>query len=283
MGETGRLGRLQYTAPPVDELGSGSGKLAAEGVIFRRPQHHASRSDQRCPPITLEHEVDPFGPGYRRPAEAMPIRHFAPPLWRFVHGGRSDAAIARHYTTSVGTRLGVARPGRGPATICRGSRCSIITDISPAGSAHLAGPGRSVSEQSAAHCVAHGKWRARKPLGMRLSMASDLRDKRQFFRFFGVNILGMIADYLLARLYWLSVFSVHPTCLPASTCGFMSWGRFVNYCGHNIFSYEHTSRETISVCGVSGSTFWRFFSSLAGAARCTVAALDYLSPYCHSG
>ncbi len=76
-------------------------------------------------------------------------------------------------------------------------------------------------------------------------MTADLKDKRLFVRFFSVNILGTIADYLLA------VFLASLYALPfvfASTCGFIL-GSIVNYCGHTLFSYEHTSKETISITG----------------------------------
>ena len=102
-------------------------------------------------------------------------------------------------------------------------------------------------------------------------MASDLRDKRQFFRFFGVNILGMVADYLLAVLL-ASVFGT-PYVL-AVTCGFIL-GSFVNYCGHNIFSYEHTSRETISALGFGKYLLAVLFSLVVRLI--VVAALDYIS------
>ncbi|SLN75886.1 GtrA family protein [Ruegeria meonggei] len=102
-------------------------------------------------------------------------------------------------------------------------------------------------------------------------MASELRDKRQFFRFFGVNILGMIADYLLAVL--LASFFGTPYVL-AVTCGFIL-GSFVNYCGHNIFSYEHTSRETISALGFGKYLLAVLFSLIVRLI--VVAALDYIS------
>lgn len=76
-------------------------------------------------------------------------------------------------------------------------------------------------------------------------MASNLKDKRLFLRFLSISVLGTIADYLLALLL-ASAFSV--AYIPASTCGFIL-GSIVNYCGHSIFSYEHTSRKTISVTG----------------------------------
>ncbi|TMV07003.1 GtrA family protein [Ruegeria sediminis] len=76
-------------------------------------------------------------------------------------------------------------------------------------------------------------------------MTSNLKDKRQFFRFLSINILGTVADFLLAVLL-VAALSSPPVF--AATFGFVV-GSAVNYCGHNIFSYEHTSRHTISVRG----------------------------------
>lgn len=81
-------------------------------------------------------------------------------------------------------------------------------------------------------------------------MNPRLSDMRQLVRFASVSVLGTVADYVL------SVFLVHAFqfgYLIASTLGF-SLGAFINYCGHNIFSYRHTSRKTISVRG-----FRRYF------------------------
>ena len=76
-------------------------------------------------------------------------------------------------------------------------------------------------------------------------MSGGLKDKRLFARFFSVSIVGTIADYLSA-LFLAGVFGF-PIVL-ASTLGFIL-GAFVNYCGHTIFSYEHTSKESISFIG----------------------------------
>ena len=72
---------------------------------------------------------------------------------------------------------------------------------------------------------------------------SGLKDKHLFFRFLSISALGTVADYLLA-LCLVSLFGF--SYVLASTCGFIL-GSIVNYYGHNIFSYEHTSRKTISV------------------------------------
>ena len=97
----------------------------------------------------------------------------------------------------------------------------------------------------------------------------DLKDTRLFFRFLSISVVGTIADYLLAVLL-ASVFSLGY--VPASTCGFIL-GSIVNYCGHSIFSYEHTGRETISVKGYV-KYLLAVLSSLA-VRLAAVAALDY--------
>ena len=76
-------------------------------------------------------------------------------------------------------------------------------------------------------------------------MISDLKDKGLFFRFLSISALGTSADYLLALL--LTVALLTPPVL-ASACGFVL-GSIINYCGHNIVSYDHTSRSTIPVRG----------------------------------
>lgn len=78
-----------------------------------------------------------------------------------------------------------------------------------------------------------------------LVLLGGLKDKGQFARFFAVSILGTVADYLLAVTAF-SVFSV-PS-LVASTLGFIL-GAMVNYVGHNLYSYEHESRASISFVG----------------------------------
>lgn len=76
-------------------------------------------------------------------------------------------------------------------------------------------------------------------------MKSDLSNKYLILRFAGVSGIGTIADYLSALLL-AGVFNV--PYLAASTCGFVI-GSIVNYCGHTIFSYEHTDRQSISILG----------------------------------
>ncbi len=98
-----------------------------------------------------------------------------------------------------------------------------------------------------------------------------LKDKRQLVRFASVSVMGTIADYLLALLLAAVGFSY----IAASACGFFL-GAVVNYCGHSIFSYEHTSRKTISLIGF-GKYFLAVLSSLA-VRLAAVAGLDYATP-----
>ncbi|TMV07042.1 polysaccharide deacetylase family protein [Ruegeria sediminis] len=81
--------------------------LAAEGVLFgAHSLTHADLATLSAP--DLEEEV--AGSGREIAARLdRPVRHFAPP-----YGSSSPtvrACIARHYDTSVGTRLAVAGPG----------------------------------------------------------------------------------------------------------------------------------------------------------------------------
>ena len=102
-------------------------------------------------------------------------------------------------------------------------------------------------------------------------MSGGLKDKRLFARFFSVSIFGTIADYLLA-LFLAGVFAF-PIVL-ASTCGFIL-GAFVNYCGHTIFSYEHTSKDSISLVGFGKYLAAILVSLLVRVA--VVALLGYFS------
>ncbi|WP_420587364.1 GtrA family protein [Ruegeria sp.] len=88
-------------------------------------------------------------------------------------------------------------------------------------------------------------------------MISDLKDKRLLLRFLAISALGTVADYLLALL--LAGLLSAPYAI-ASTLGFIL-GSVINYFGHNIFSYEHTSRNTISLKGY-GKYFLAVLSSL---------------------
>ncbi len=99
----------------------------------------------------------------------------------------------------------------------------------------------------------------------------DLRDRRQFLRFTGVSIMGMIADYVLA----LALATAGMSYLVASTFGF-TLGAFVNYCGHSVFSYEHTSRKTISLRGF-GKYFLAVLISLV-TRLVAVAGLEHATP-----
>ncbi|NOD49758.1 MULTISPECIES: GtrA family protein [unclassified Ruegeria] len=102
-------------------------------------------------------------------------------------------------------------------------------------------------------------------------MISNLKDKRLFFRFLSISVVGTTADYLLAVLLAL-VFSA-PYVL-ASTCGFIL-GSAVNYCGHNVFSYEHTDKSTISFLGY-GKYLLAVLSSLVSRLA-VVAGLGYVT------
>ena len=96
----------------------------------------------------------------------------------------------------------------------------------------------------------------------------DLKDRRQFVRFAGVSVIGTVADYLLALLLAAAGVSY----IVASTCGFVL-GSFVNYCGHSIFSYEHTSHKTISLKGFGRYFLAVLFSLVVRLAA--VAGLEY--------
>ncbi|MEZ5777499.1 MAG: GtrA family protein [Paracoccaceae bacterium] len=76
-------------------------------------------------------------------------------------------------------------------------------------------------------------------------MSANLKDRGQFFRFFGVSLIGTVADYLAALgLEQFLSFSF----VVASTWGFVV-GSIINYAGHNLISYAHTDARTISVRG----------------------------------
>ena len=100
-------------------------------------------------------------------------------------------------------------------------------------------------------------------------MISELKDKRLLLRFLSISVLGTIADYLLALLLVLTFAAPY---VFASICGFVL-GSFVNYCGHNIFSYEHTDKGTISLLGY-GKYLLAVLSSLV-ARLAVVAGLGY--------
>lgn len=102
-------------------------------------------------------------------------------------------------------------------------------------------------------------------------MISNLKDKRLFFRFLSISVVGTIADYLLAVLLALAFSAPY---VFASTCGFVL-GSAVNYCGHNIFSYEHTDKSTISLRGY-GKYLLAVLSSLV-VRLAVVAALGYVT------
>lgn len=102
-------------------------------------------------------------------------------------------------------------------------------------------------------------------------MKSALTDKRLAIRFAAVSIFGTIADYVLAVL--LAVIFGAPS-IVAVTFGFVL-GTAVNYCGHNIFSYEHTNKESISILGY-GKYLMAVAASLA-ARLAVVVALEFLT------
>lgn len=109
--------------------------LAAEGVHFGA--HSITHPDLAClEPEALETEVANSGQDIATRL-GRPIRHFAPP-----YGSSNPAVrrcIARHYATSVGTRLGVAKPGADIHDLPR-LEMFYYTDISR-WNAHLAGRG----------------------------------------------------------------------------------------------------------------------------------------------
>ena len=76
-------------------------------------------------------------------------------------------------------------------------------------------------------------------------MISDLKDKRQLLRFLSISALGTAADYALALLLAGTLSTPYAI---ASTLGFIL-GSIINYVGHNIFSYEHTDQNSISLRG----------------------------------
>ena len=110
-------------------------KLAGEGVHFGA--HSITHPDlTTLDPQTLTHEVAFAG----REIEArlgQPVRHFAPPYGYSTPAVRR--CIARHYATSVGTRLGSAGPGEDKYDLPR-LEMFYFTDIKR-WTAHLAGHG----------------------------------------------------------------------------------------------------------------------------------------------
>ena len=110
-------------------------QLAAEGVFFGA--HSITHPDlTTLPAETLEQEIARSGQDIAARL-GQPIRHFAPP-----YGASSPKVrhcIARHYATSVGTRLGVAGPDDDLHDLPR-LEMFYFTDISR-WQAHLAGRG----------------------------------------------------------------------------------------------------------------------------------------------
>ena len=109
--------------------------LASEGVEFGA--HSITHPDLAAlDHDSLEHEVARSGHDISARL-GQPIRHFAPP-----YGSSSDAVrqcTARHYATSVGTRLGVANPSSDIHDLPR-LEMFYYTDIAR-WQAHLAGRG----------------------------------------------------------------------------------------------------------------------------------------------
>lgn len=102
-------------------------------------------------------------------------------------------------------------------------------------------------------------------------MKSDLADKYLVLRFAAVSVFGMIADYALA-VFLAGIYGI--PYVVASTCGFIL-GTIVNYCGHTIFSYEHTSKESISILGY-GKYLLAVSASLV-ARLAVVVALEFFT------
>ena len=112
-------------------------KLAAEGVAFGA--HSVTHPDlSTLEPEVLEDEVIRSGDEIEARL-GMPVRHFAPP-----YGSATTAVrrcIAQHYTTSVGTRLGIAGPRDDIHDLPR-LEMFYYTDIAR-WQAHLAGLGKT--------------------------------------------------------------------------------------------------------------------------------------------
>lgn len=103
------------------------------------------------------------------------------------------------------------------------------------------------------------------------NMKSDLADKYLVLRFASVSVFGTIADYLLA-VFLAEIYGFAH--VAASTCGFVL-GTIVNYCGHSIFSYEHTNKDTISLLGY-GKYLLAVSASLV-VRLAVVVALEYVT------
>ncbi len=136
MGERENWAGCHTPARPV--MGWDRAKeLAAEGVLFGA--HSVTHPDLTAlDPETLEHEVAGSG----RDIEARlgsPVRHFAPPYGCSTPTVRH--CIARHYASSVGTRLGIAGPGADIYDLPR-LEMFYFTDITR-WTAHLAGRGET--------------------------------------------------------------------------------------------------------------------------------------------
>ncbi|WP_171054662.1 polysaccharide deacetylase family protein [Roseovarius arcticus] len=137
---SGRMGAPENWAgchaPPRPLMGWDQIKeLAADGVLFGA--HSVNHPDLTAlDPETLDHEVASSG----REIEAqlgVPVRHFAPPYGYSTLTVRH--CIARHYATSVGTRLGTVGPGADIYDLPR-LEMFYFTDIAR-WTAHLAGNG----------------------------------------------------------------------------------------------------------------------------------------------
>lgn len=123
-------------APPRPIMGWDRAKeLAADGVHFGA--HSVNHPDLTALDLeALDHEVASSG----REIEAqlgLPVRHFAPPYGYSTPAVRH--CIARHYATSVGTRLGTAGPDADIYDLPR-LEMFYFTDIAR-WTAHLAGNG----------------------------------------------------------------------------------------------------------------------------------------------
>lgn len=99
----------------------------------------------------------------------------------------------------------------------------------------------------------------------------NLRDKNQFLRFGVVQAVGMVVDIAVA--VGLVSFLAFNGVIAAAT-GFLTGGA-INYCGHNLFSYTHTDRASITLRGYVHYMAAVSFSLLVRLV--VVGLLDYLT------
>lgn len=99
---------------------------------------------------------------------------------------------------------------------------------------------------------------------------AELRDGKQFKRFGVVQVGGTIVDYAVANalVYLLATGEVL-----AATIGFLI-GSAINYIGHNVYSYEHTDRNSISFLG-----YLRYMSAVGFALLARLAVVKLLAMF----